>query len=55
MTTSNIAEFAKAKAKALAMLERSKSGTFRSVNMQNKSARHNSNNEPTLYTNAKSY
>ena len=55
MTTSNIAAIAKAKAKALAMLERSRSGTLKSVNAQNKSARFYSKNEPTLYTNAKSY
>ncbi|EIA1617216.1 TPA: hypothetical protein N2934_001602 [Vibrio parahaemolyticus] len=55
MTISNVAAIEKAKARALAMLERSKNGTYKSLNLQNKPARYLPNNEPTLYTNTKSY
>ncbi|MGR5229208.1 hypothetical protein ACPV30_11855 [Photobacterium damselae] len=55
MTNSNIDKIAAAKARARNMLERSKAGTYKSVNFSNKPARQLMANEPTVYNKTTSF
>lgn len=49
MTASSVDKIKKAKARALSMLEATKSGTFKSVNFSHKPTRQTIPNEPTVY------